>query len=64
MQTVAGFPYFEVQFTKEGNVFGAAEVKALTDAVSQGGVQELLVVSHGWNNDVNDARKKPCFRPW
>jgi hypothetical protein len=56
MQTVAGFPYFEVQFTKEGNVFGAAEVKALTDAVSQSGVQELLVISHGWNNDVNDAR--------
>jgi hypothetical protein len=27
MKTVAGFPYFEVQFTKAGNVLGAAEVK-------------------------------------
>jgi len=31
MKTVSGFPYFEVQFTKEGDVDDAAEVSALRD---------------------------------
>src|SRR5437762_14379163 len=57
MQTLANlFPYFEVQFTKDGNVNGQAEVDQLLDFLAQGAVNDLFVVSHGWNNDMNEAR--------
>jgi hypothetical protein len=56
MKTVSGFPYFEVQFTKDGGVNDPAEVAALQDFVIQQSATDLLVISHGWNNDMNDAR--------
>ncbi|PYT09228.1 MAG: hypothetical protein DMF60_02975 [Acidobacteria bacterium] len=57
MQTLANlFPYFEVQFTKDGNVNDQAEVDQLLDFLGQGAVTDLFVVSHGWNNDMNEAR--------
>ena len=56
MQQLAGFPYFEVQFTREGRVHDRAEADALLDFVGQGGVTDLFVLAHGWNNDMADAR--------
>src|SRR6476660_9657482 len=56
MTDIAGFPYFEVQFTKDGAVFDQHEVAAALDYVAQGTVTDLFVISHGWNNDLNDAR--------
>jgi hypothetical protein len=56
MTTVGGFPYFEVQFTKDGAVNDAAEVAALHDFLLQKTASDLLLISHGWNNDLNDAR--------
>jgi pimeloyl-ACP methyl ester carboxylesterase len=71
MAELAGFPYFEVQFTKQGEPFDPGETEAVLDAVRGGafGVQpwlggtydnprvdELFVVAHGWNNDVAEAR--------
>ena len=54
MADVSGFPYFEVQFTKKGNLFEPAEKQAVMAAV--GGLDELFVVAHGWNNDIAEAR--------
>ena len=51
-----GFPYFEVEFNKKGQVFDPGQVKALSDFLAQGGVSDLFVISHGWNNDMADAR--------
>jgi len=56
MKQLHGFPYFEVQFTKKGDVFKSAEEKELIDFVKQGGTTDLFVISHGWNNDMADAR--------
>lgn len=57
MQTIADlFPYFEVQFTKEGVVNDQAEVDQLLDFLAQGEVTDILVVAHGWNNDMKEAR--------
>ncbi|HEY2907751.1 MAG TPA: hypothetical protein VGJ29_17745, partial [Vicinamibacterales bacterium] len=56
MQTVGGFSYFEVEFTKDGAVSDPAQVAALHDFVLQGGTTDLLTISHGWNNDMADAR--------
>jgi hypothetical protein len=54
MADLAGFPYFEVQFTKQGEPFKPAEKQAVLGAV--GGLEELFVVAHGWNNDIDEAR--------
>jgi hypothetical protein len=54
--TLHGFPYFEVQFTKEGEVFDSKEVRAGSQLLSHEGTTDLLVISHGWNNDMNNAR--------
>jgi hypothetical protein len=57
MAELAGFPYFEVQFTKQGEAFDPRETEAVLAAVrGSPGIDDLFVVSHGWNNDVEEAR--------
>ena len=53
-ETIGTLPYFEVQFTKDGKRFDDAAEQALIDGL--GGVTDLFVVSHGWNNDMEEAR--------
>ncbi len=55
MRDLAGFPYFQVQFDKEGRVFDATEVQALLDGVGAAGITDLVFVAHGWKNDIADA---------
>ena len=55
MADLSGFPYFEVQFTKEGEPFKPAEKQAVLAAV--GNLEELFVIAHGWNNDIDEARE-------
>lgn len=62
MDTVAGFPCFEVQFTREGQPFDRAETDALLAGLSGAGATDLLVMSHGWNNDIEEARQ--LYRGW
>ena len=56
MKTMGGFPYFEVQFTKDGAVHDADPVTALREFAEQGKASDLVVLAHGWNNDMNEAR--------
>jgi len=56
MQNLKGFPYFEVEFNKTGKSHDPDQVKALTDFLAEGGTTDLFVISHGWNNDMADAR--------
>jgi hypothetical protein len=56
MAEISGFPYFEVQFTKQGDLFEPAERQAVLDAARASSFEELFVVAHGWNNDVAEAR--------
>lgn len=55
MKSIPMFPYFPVQFDKEANVVKAAEVNALARHLTQAGTTDLLVLSHGWNNDMAEA---------
>jgi hypothetical protein len=48
-------PQFEVEFDKKGRIFSNPQVDAVLNAV--GGVTDLFVFSHGWNNDMADARR-------
>jgi len=45
----------DLEFTKKGDVFNAAQLEALLNGLD--GVTDLIVASHGWNNDLADARK-------
>ena len=56
MPQLSGLPYAEVQFTKEGRVNDPAEPAALLSLLATTGVTDLLVLAHGWNNDMPDAR--------
>ncbi len=55
MATKSGFPYAEIEFDAKGK-FGANQVKAAIDTLRSPGVTDVLVLSHGWNNDIADAR--------
>ena len=56
MTTLQNFSYFPVEFTKDGQVFDPAQVEALVAGLKQPPPTDLLVLSHGWNNDMHDAQ--------
>jgi hypothetical protein len=59
MDEIAGLPFFPLEITKDGKIFSAQQVTAIDDAVRKADavkLTDLLVVSHGWNNDMADAR--------
>jgi hypothetical protein len=56
MATVAEFPYFPVQFNKEAVVHDQSEQSALEQFLAQGNTTDLVVISHGWNNDMQEAQ--------
>ncbi len=56
MKKVAGFDYFEVEFSKEGKIEDRNKVDELTDHLSGDEVTDLIVLAHGWNNDMDEAR--------
>jgi thioesterase domain-containing protein len=46
---------FDVELTKDGSVHDPAQVTALLKGC--GGASDLLVLCHGWNNDLAEARR-------
>ncbi len=58
MQFDFAYPYFQVQMTRDGTVFDQNEVNTLMASVTAqaGGPSDLIVMSHGWNNNTDDAR--------
>jgi len=66
MEELHGFPYFRVEFNKMGEIVDLQQVKALTDFLHEGETTDLFVISHGWNNDMEEAHHKlytPFFQP-
>src|SRR4029077_15433999 len=49
MNDIAGIPYTEAQFNKDGGLENQVNPPA--------GVTDLFVMSHGWNNDADAARE-------
>jgi hypothetical protein len=56
MPTLSEFPYFPIEFTKDGAVHQRAEVDALLAFLQKDATTDLLVLSHGWNNDMAEAK--------
>jgi hypothetical protein len=60
MDTIAGFPFLGLEITKDGQVFKPEQNTAIQQAVRDVGaakLTDLIVISHGWNNDMAEARK-------
>jgi hypothetical protein len=53
----SGFRYVEAQFDKHARPVGDAGRQALTQLLADGSVTDLVVLAHGWNNDMPDARR-------
>lgn len=47
-------PTFDVELTKDGSIFQQAQLDAVLNGLGQ--VDDLLVLAHGWNNDMADAK--------
>jgi hypothetical protein len=59
MSTVSGYPYFEIEFSKDGSIVTAdqiAQIKNFLTGQVGNGTTDVLVFSHGWNNDEAEAR--------
>lgn len=52
---IAGFRFLPVEFDKKVRLVDEAQAEAVIDHVSQEEVTDLLVLSHGWNNDESQA---------
>jgi len=52
---LAGFPHWEIEFAEDGGLLNASEVDSMINEAS--GMTDLLIFSHGWNNDRPTARR-------
>lgn len=55
MTTKENFPFFPVTFDKQGRRTNPAQVSELLAYLAGNPVTDLLVMSHGWNNNMADA---------
>ncbi|GAA4418641.1 hypothetical protein GCM10023187_52240 [Nibrella viscosa] len=49
-----GFPFCEIEFTGKGE-YSQESVDSLIDLVKEESITDLLVISHGWKNNRDDA---------
>lgn len=56
MEQLSGFAYFPVQFTKDAVVHDQTEVTRLKEFLRQDRTTDLIVISHGWNNNMGQAK--------
>jgi hypothetical protein len=59
MDTIAGLPFFPLEITKDGQIFSPSQQAAIEAAAGNSGtgkLTDLFVISHGWNNDMAEAR--------
>jgi len=59
MASVEGFPYFEIEISKDGSIVDARQIEQIETFLTSsagGGTTDVLVFSHGWDNDEAEAR--------
>ena len=47
----------EIQYTKEGKVFNKDDEESIFKKINEYAPDDILILSHGWNNDMEEARK-------
>jgi hypothetical protein len=56
MAEIFGFPYTEVEFNRNGTIHDPSQADAASTMVAESAITDLVVISHGWNNDMAQAR--------
>ena len=56
METIQNFTFFPVEFNKDGSLAIQAQADAVLAGLQALPVTDLIVISHGWNDDMADAR--------
>lgn len=59
MKTLHGFPYFEIQFDTEGGLVDPAHASDAKGFITSAaaGVTDVIAISHGWNNNMEEAQR-------
>lgn len=50
-------PYAEVEFTSKGDLADQQQLTAAVTSVREAGATDVLLIAHGWNNDMPVARR-------
>lgn len=53
--TLASFPFWPIEFAKDATPIDAGAIDRLVNEVKAGGLTDLFIFSHGWNNDRTAA---------
>ncbi|MEM9576702.1 MAG: hypothetical protein AAF999_06780 [Pseudomonadota bacterium] len=56
METINGFPVLTVEYGKSGKAKDSAHTQKVKDFAAAQDLDELLVLSHGWNNAASEAK--------
>lgn len=57
MAIKSGFPYFELEFDRTARRLAPTSIAAVSQELRQAGTTDVVVMSHGWNNDMAEARE-------
>lgn len=57
MDTIAGFPAVKVKFDKQAILVNPAVAEDIKSMIAGERITDLLVLSHGWNNDMDEAQE-------
>lgn len=55
MTTTNTIPFFELKFDKDAELTVPAELKAIELELQSGKYTDILIIAHGWNNDLAEA---------
>lgn len=55
MTTTGTIPFFELKFDKNAKLTDPTELDAIELAIQSGNYTDILVMAHGWNNDMTEA---------
>lgn len=50
-------PFFELRFDKDAKLTDLTELEAIESALQSFNYTDMLIISHGWNNDIAEARE-------
>jgi hypothetical protein len=53
---LSGFNYADIQFDKSARLVEPSRYSELLDEVTAGTVDDVIILAHGWNNNISEAR--------
>lgn len=56
MAATVPYPYFELEIDRAGALVRAGQLDSVPEAIRSQRATDVFIVSHGWNNDMDEAR--------